>query len=202
MRAVPILSSEHLAGLEERWRRQKAPVAANLRPGLAAAEIEKLTHPLELSLPLEARIWWGWHDGADIGPNRMAVSRMIGPLLEFLPLKDAVASYEVGRQIRAKAHGEEAVDEWWRPEWFPFTARRGEIVCDCSVGDGDATPIRALDPQSPPEAVGEILASSMGELVGWWCEALEDGAWRFDTERGVWDYDWEAIDALGRGMIV
>ena len=60
---APQLTVDLLEQLAERWRRQRAPITEALSPGLDEEEMDALIAPLGLSLPVEARVWWGWHDG-------------------------------------------------------------------------------------------------------------------------------------------
>jgi hypothetical protein len=58
-----VLDHELLADLEAAWRSQGAEIAGLLAPGLGDEAMAALLQPLGLTLPEEARIWWGWHDG-------------------------------------------------------------------------------------------------------------------------------------------
>jgi hypothetical protein len=80
--------------LELRWISQGALLAGRLRPGLTEIQMDALTEPLGLRLPVEAQLWWGWHDGAADGGY--AISRELGPGRQFLSLSAAVEHYERG----------------------------------------------------------------------------------------------------------
>jgi hypothetical protein len=40
----------------------------------------------------------------------------------------------------------------------------------------------------------EPSAESFGQMVTWWIDALDDGAWRYDREAGRWEYNWELVE--------
>ena len=84
--------------LADHWRRQGAPIAESLRPGLTENEMEELLGPLGLRLPREARMWWGWHDGA----SGEGSARAIGPPVAFVPLVSAVEMYEELRAVASR----------------------------------------------------------------------------------------------------
>src|SRR4029079_2240941 len=41
------------------WRDHAAPLSGHLQPGLTSQEMDELAEPLGISLPAEARAWWG-----------------------------------------------------------------------------------------------------------------------------------------------
>jgi hypothetical protein len=61
-------------------------------------------------------------------------------------------------------------------------------VCDCSVGERPS-PVRVVDFHAEPEESHLIMARSLGEMVGWWIEGLEGGAYRYDHESDLWHRD-------------
>jgi hypothetical protein len=65
-----------------------APIVDHLQPGLSDEQMDELTAPLGLSLPVEARRWWGWHDGVDPASARIQADRMVGPLWRYQPLSE------------------------------------------------------------------------------------------------------------------
>jgi hypothetical protein len=183
------LTLELLSSLEDRWRSQGARVVERLRPGLTRSEQEGTLSSLALVLPDEGTLWWEWHDGAMTPDGNY---ELLGPDLPFLPLAKSVEWY---REFRAIAE-EENADADWPPEWFPLTtSSQGPIVIDCSIGPGRPTPIRKIDWANAPstESLAEPRASSLGELVRWWIDALDVGAWRYDAAVGRWDYDWTLL---------
>lgn len=148
--------------------------------------MDDLVEPLGLRLPVEAKLWWGWHDGAEGRGSAYA----IGLVLPYLQLGEAIQIYSETRQIAhdvtAEPGGLEA-DDLWRPEWFPITVPlRGFLVCDCSTADGDPTPIHLVDFEFADVSKTPV-APSFGALVERWLEALDAGAWIYNPDRNSWE---------------
>jgi hypothetical protein len=193
-----MLTPDLLERLEFLWRTQQAPVADRLQPGLSEAALDELTSPVGIRLPTEARMWWQWHNGA--APDlSLAARRELGPGFAFLPLEEAVVLVErlrtMAQQVWAP-EGQEAVDYWWRPTWFPITERRGAVRLDCAVPDGEPCPVYwAYSHDHDADGLTTPKVTSLGTMIGWWIEALENGAWRYNTENSRWQYHPELIDA-------
>lgn len=78
MIGVPrLLSHELLDGLVAALRAQGAPVVSNLSPGLSNSQMEPIVEGSGLSLPEEARTWWGYCNGAQAGTP---LSQLFTPL--------------------------------------------------------------------------------------------------------------------------
>jgi cell wall assembly regulator SMI1 len=188
---LPLLNMELLSAFEERLRSQGLPVDEWARPGLKIDEMEELLAPLGLTLPVEVSIWWQWHDGA----TRPGRERVFGPK-ELLSLGEAVDAY---RQLRLIADDTAAVwpegdsDYLWDPAWLPIKGLQLPIVVDCSVPDGQPTPMRFIDWQDL-DGFSEPRAGSFGQMVSWWVEAIDCGAWRWNSERNQWDRHDEALE--------
>jgi cell wall assembly regulator SMI1 len=123
-----LLTEELLEGLAARWRAQGMPIADALRPGLSDDEIDRLTAPLGLTLPREARTWWGWHDGAEFNVRG---SSNIGPLRVFEPLSVAVHATAQTREMMRGADG--VLAPMWQESWLRMSASEGVVVIDCGV---------------------------------------------------------------------
>jgi cell wall assembly regulator SMI1 len=185
--ATPLLSLTQLERLEALWAEQGAPLVEHLRPGLGANEVENQLAPLGLRLPSEAALWWGWHDGV---PSREP-GVMGGSYLRFLTLADAVEEYRSSRRVAEQAAGiAESADRFWHPSWFPITntGSGGVIACDCEVASGAATPVRFVH-WGHKEDSEVPVADSFGQMVAWWIEAIECGAWRYDNDLERWEID-------------
>lgn len=202
-RAEPtLLSNELLEELEGHWRRQQAPVLERLLPGLTDEEMDESTRPIGLRLPAEARVWWGWHDGAT--PVSPPALRELGPAKAFMQLREAIAYYRMMRDVALETVSEATAGEpergladpdyYWHPSWFPITVPTWTIACDCSVPDNAPTPIRSVSHAGDPEGFMEPKAQSLGELVSLWVRALETGAWHYNPERVGWDANPELLD--------
>jgi len=106
--------------------------------------MDAITAPLGLRLPDEARVWWGWSNGAPRHPSG----------LPYLPLEEAVDLYRSVRRMADDVAGgapagaaHASADFWWERAWFPIT-RSGHgstVACDCGVARGEPTPIRVID---------------------------------------------------------
>jgi hypothetical protein len=191
---APLLDIQLLDALEARWRAHGLPLLDRLRPGLTDDEMDTLTAPLGLRLPLEARRWWGWHDGVSSADVYNAREREVGVGMQFLPLGEAVELYRSLRTVILEDHLAGAFEPdpegWWARAWFPVTERSGPIVCDCSVPEGEVTPIRILDWGALIKQVKIPRARSLGEVVGWWIEAFDVGAWGYTKQ---WVYEPELL---------
>lgn len=181
MDTVDLLSLEQLETLEARLREVDAPVIGRLQPGLSDADIDALTAPLGLELPVEARRFWSWHNGTVEG---RPVDRLLGPLdLLFLTLEETVEICRSRRKIAEDVVPDRPEDEW-RPAWFPL-ARHGNLAFDCGVPPGSPSPVWNTDPWVNDD-IGTQVAASIGEVVGWWLEALDQGAWEYDARSEQW----------------
>jgi cell wall assembly regulator SMI1 len=181
------LSAALLERLESLWREQGAPLVDHLQPGMPSDQAARLVEPCGLRLPSEAALWWEWRDGVPSERPR----EMGGPAFFFLPLAEAVEQYGASRRVaHTAARDENEADRLWDPAWLPITmAGYGAVVaCDCSVAHDEPTPIRVVD-WAHNERSNVPVAESFGEMVGWWIEAIESGAWRYDSGLGRWEID-------------
>ncbi len=188
--AAPKLTVDLLERLREGWLRQRAPLVGHLRPGLSPEQIDELTSALGLRLPVEARTWWGWHDGVDV---RLGSQTELGPGLPFLPLENAVDMCRLFRKQAVQVWGEQA-ETWWRRSWFPITELYGAIRCDCAVAEGAPTPIyHAESHDYDADGLTRPKADSFGTMVAWWAEALESGAWQYKPDVSRWERQTELL---------
>lgn len=177
------LTPQLLGELETRWRQMRAPIAAGLGPGLDDREIERLTAGFPRPLPSEPRTWWGWRTITPIDvPWNTA---MTGAPWRFTALEAAVAE---ARRERLEDSAYDAT--LWRPSWLPVARDLGGnyLVVDCDVASGEPCPIHFVDSEYSPD-IGEVVAPSLGTVVRWWLEAIDDGATAYDAEAGEWWYD-------------
>lgn len=183
-----------LEELEQRWRDRGLPILDQLRPGLTDDEIDDLMAPLGLELPEEARVWWRWHDGADLTGTSGEWAFSPAGSVVFTPLARQVEHYREMPSRSSALAGRAGRDEdfWWRPSWFALTQGRPEVVCDCAA-PGPASPIYAYD-VSMWEGLHTPRADSFGQVVTWWIRAYDDGIWRYD--HGKWTLDFERREAL------
>lgn len=116
-----LLDDALLRDFESRLRETGAPVARALRPGLRDAEMDALTAQLDVSLPDEARRWWGLHDGATAQPGFEPPALGPHPSFSFFPLARAVEiTASIRRILREawKSQGVGAFGPHWQPAWL------------------------------------------------------------------------------------
>lgn len=194
MSAAPFLTRGLLSQLADAWTAQGAAIAGQLAPGLSDDEMDELTAPLGVRLPLEARVWWGWHDGVPWRTDgERTTGRELGPGMDYLPLRDAVSQYLRERRNFTQVMGD---PEPYRPKSFlTITYRGGPIMCDCAVAPGSPTPIYLADSHdSQPQDVQNPVARSFGEMVTWWIEAMRDDIWHWDSRQELWKLHHERIE--------
>jgi hypothetical protein len=85
----------------------------------------------------------------------------------------------------ARTWPEHNSDFLWSPTWFPVVGWQLPIVIDCSVAEGQATPLRIVDWQDV-EGFLEPQAQSLGQMVSWWIEAIDVGALEWNGADRKW----------------
>lgn len=182
---APLLNRELLEELEGRWELQGVPVKPH--PGLEEREIDAMTSPLGLRLPVEARTWWGWQNGAS--------GALFGPGRTLLSLENAIELYEQELAIFHADDIAETVASLRPRERFPIMHSGGPVSCDCSVPEGAPTPIYHVDSHDYDiDGVENPRTRSFGELVQWWLDAFDEGVWQWDRAAGRWRRDESALD--------
>jgi hypothetical protein len=190
MSEIEQLSAEQLAHLEELLGERGAPVVPRLQPPATPEALAAVEEHLGRPLPREVRLWWGWHDGTDIKPDERAVRGSIGPSFIFLRTEWAIEDSQ-WRRKEAEDIAPEDPDSLWRKTWLAI-GTLGIVACDCGVEVGAPVPILKGDPHLVDEA-GTVAARSFGEMVRWWIEALETGAWFYAPEHERWERRSELI---------
>lgn len=174
------------------------PLVSAFRPGLTPAEIDRVMEPLGLQLPVEARMWWGWHDGvAGPGPDLFGIGRPF-------TLSEAVDEYFVRRDRYAVEAAE--IDEdpnrsrswFWEDSWLPFaqTGHAGVITIEMGIAEGEGTPVR--DSEIDPD--GEFRTPRAGSLTEYLearIVAIDAGIYGWHSDKSRWDYtvEWRDIPA-------
>jgi cell wall assembly regulator SMI1 len=182
-----LLTTQLLGEYEARLRRLGVPVD-EAAPGLDAHAQDRITASVDLTLPDEARVWWGWHDGSP-GWAHGTYLGYCGE--ELVSLQTAT---EIARSLRDLASefidgGEvDASHAPWSPAWLPLARTRYAVALDCGVASNEASPIRNVSFEDFASA-REIVVPSLGTLVSWWCEAIDEDAWTWDHERKRWLMD-------------
>jgi cell wall assembly regulator SMI1 len=189
--------------LENAWRRQKAPIAEFLVPGLSEDVIEAMTAPLGLRLPVEARAWWQWQNGVDVPKERWTseAPRLGGTDLDIISLDRAVAEYLQSRRLDEELRRRDPIFREQQlmpsPSWFPIArAPNGDVLMvDCSVPEGAPTPIRRISFGDLDFA--RVRLNSLTEVVELWLELLDRELWWYSRENAQWHYD---VDLMDRRM--
>lgn len=175
--------------LERAWERYDAPVLERLRPGLSDSEIDELMLPTELTLPIELRLWWGWHDSALPSEPDFDEGRQFAPGgWLHVPLYQAVALHDhhVGMYQDLVATGStDLASLGWRPGLFPFTQRVSQpnhvIAAETLVGARDSASVVVTSEMGIER---DVTADSVDEVLRIWVETLESG--RYVLENGAW----------------
>lgn len=170
--------------LDELLAQTQAPLASRLRPGLNTDEITATMRPLELELPLEAQIWWQWHDGVEhLAPGwRIPLHEQIGDSsLSLLQLGEAVREYQTNRKAALDLRLGDP-EQWFQRMWFPMFRFNGHpAVIECGQAQEVSMPLRLIEWQD--DMFEEVRAPSLTALVAVWVELLESGVWRWSGDK-------------------
>lgn len=162
--------------------------------------MDEITEAMGITLPAEARQWWGWHDGAGSLVSRGGPEE-IGPGRPFLPLRHAVrVSMDVRDILRKVWRGELGPD--WKHGCVSLDGTELPPVIDCGGDFDQPVPARAFPFDDPPAATRGTR--SIGELVQLWIAAIDIGAWRYSRATQNWEYHLDKVENfelrdLGRG---
>lgn len=173
-----------LARLDSHWQRVGANLARSARAGLDSDAIDALTASVGITLPLEARTWFQWHDGSGDGVDHTA---SLGPRFELWSLSLMVAAYREERAftLREKDDAEDPYIGWPRT-WFPLTRSslmRDFVVIDTGVAAGEVCGVGAVDGEGNTP-VGTV--HSLTDLVRFWVDCLDSGLYSWDLRAGIW----------------
>lgn len=196
--APPVLDLTLIGALESRLRARCVPVD-EWKPGLDNSEIVEILAPVGLSLPIEGRVLWGWHDGA---PGE-GMDNQLGPVGPcFLDLASAVECYKDYRQVVTDIVERDLPplddpDFRWSSTWLPFVGWQLPAVLDCAVEEGMPSPVRVISMEDPLGSAKPI-ADSLGEVFERWIHALDVGAWQWQVDRSEWTRHSERLDQSPR----
>lgn len=175
------------AALEDRLRDQGAAIVDVLRPGLSDKEMDRLTSEVGIDLPHEARVWWGWHDGAgELGAINVwqPPELELGPGISLLPMQDAVGHCRRMRELCDSIDP----DVTWPRSWLAISDVNADaIVLHCGGSRLDPVPVEAFTPEAGFDSGPDLV--SMGDMVEIWIGAIDCGGWRYDRELERWEYD-------------
>lgn len=160
---VCALASTDLEAYEHRLRNLGLEIADRLRPGLAAAEIDRRLQRVGIRVTDEVRIWFAWQDGFEHPEWDLEIA----PGFVLFSLDQAIDWYQ---QLQAD------IADIWPASWFPIVRAYGTVLCDCTVPASAPTPIHVIDQGSDLQP----YARSLGELVEMWNRSWDIGAWTAD----------------------
>ena len=153
------------------------------RPGAGTSDLANVERYLGQPLPDELRMWWRWHDGAMAEPHERLSRVSLGPSFNFLGTNRAI---EFSQQMRKMAFEIDPDDpnSGWASNWVAISST-GPVACNAGIDLGGQAPVLDVDYHHTSEP-GRAVAISLGEMVRWWIEALESGAWLYDREADSW----------------
>jgi cell wall assembly regulator SMI1 len=184
MTEIERLSPKLLEHLEWLLVSQKAPIVQRFQPSVSSEALAAVESYFGLSLPDELRQWWEWHDGADVKGHERAAKASIGPMFEFLGSEKALKATRKSREIAVDIDPEEP-ETYWGSTWLAI-GTGGRIACDIAIDSDAPVPILNVN-YHHVDIPGTVSARSFGEMVKWWIEALESGAWWYDDEHDWWE---------------
>lgn len=175
-----------LEDLERQWRRLDAPIASHLRPGIEPTAVDSLAERHGLKVPLELKVLWNWHDGAD-GGERPWVEQVIGPgRYQFLSAAESLEAYADNRRIHPEPP-DVGSDIYWHRSWLPFMrcdAYRLYVDCDRTTWNVDGcTPVRLV--RWDWESYDADCAQDLTQAVQQWAWVLKEGYVTY-SEGGGW----------------
>lgn len=189
-----------LDDLGARWRRAGAPVADALRPGVSEGEAAALTKPAGCMLPPEARTWWSWHNGTTVATAEYEA----WPGKWLVALKESVETSRSEWNEFVAIVGEEEARAIWRPTWLPILTTGGgdHVVIDCAE-QARASPVYFFDREGGGPWTFTPHAPSIGMMVTWWIEGIDNGACWWDRARRRWMKDYPRLDPdnTRRGLV-
>lgn len=174
------LDGKVLTTLEERLARHAPALLERLGPGLTPAEVDQTIAPLGIAVPRELHAWWGWRNGISSSEIGSDTERMLGYNRVLIPLEELV-----GKRLALEEGWRQRVGWFdWDPSWLLIGNASASIVCDCSRPEQPMAPVLLLDGMD--EEAGRPRTRSLGQLVTWWIEAMDAGAWRYRGVRAGW----------------
>lgn len=176
---------QELTLLGEQWVRLGAPISDVLAPGISPVEVDALTEPLGLRVPVELKVLWEWHNGSQAEP-RGADDYSIGHGgYEFLSVQDALQQYLGNRQSFAEPEEPDLLPQmFWHTSWLPFMMQQAQrLYVDCErtvTGHPGAAPVRLVSWEW--EAFDVDVAQSVTAAVLTWTWLLEQNYYRVELQ--------------------
>ena len=175
-----------------------APILDVLAPGISPDDVDALTEPYGLRVPVEVKTLWEWHNGI-LTDDPYRADYSIGPgSYDFLSVQGALAEYESNREHHGEPMEPETAPEmYWHKSWLPFMVQQAErLYVDCDrtvfVAWGEA-PVRLVG--WAWESFDVDVAPSVKHAVSIWTWLLEQDYYRVEQADGqrTWQVDYMAI---------
>lgn len=159
-------------------RRFGAPVVANLRPGISAAEVRELELRYGVELPDEVRAVWEWHDG--VAGVRAAsgndATRLLVPHAKF---GDLSWSLEFAHEFATTIATNNPSSDYSGRAFVSLLIGNVGLMINLTPGERPHTYMN--DPMS--WSLADYPSMPVAERVEWWVWALENGVWQLDDKR-------------------
>ena len=181
---MKLLDTETIDRLVEALRARGVRGADQLSPGLSDAELERQARHAEIALPQEAKVWWGYSEGAHGGEGALLG---LGHEFAWVSLSWSVAYRD---RILDNLRTIDEEDRLRRMEMLPFLGT-DTIALDASLPDRAA--IQTVSFGEAPEEQEEPI-SSLREFVEQLTLAFEVGAIAYDRSRGTFLVDFDVAE--------
>ncbi|WP_250031840.1 SMI1/KNR4 family protein [Paractinoplanes maris] len=166
--------------LRASWLSHRSPIVDHLRAGLTTEELDAVEASSGLVLPVEMRLWWGWHNGVE--PDVPGTRLGAGPW-DLLSLADAL-KYRA-RLITLTEEFEEDDEVRWLPEWLPVVRYDSSyLFVTCGEPRTGHSEVRRWD--DVPDDPYTVQSPSWTAAVTVFAEQLESGDYTYSTEESRW----------------
>ncbi len=188
---APILTEARIDQLVDALRVQGAPIVDHLLPGLTDPEIDGILAPLGITAPMEARTWWGTHNGVPVLDGGHSPAMALTTSWWWAPLDRVAAKCQLIREQLADFEG------LWLPAWLPIVIGDGELVIDTAVTPGGASPVHVIDLEGDEfDRPHTPVLPSLGALIQLWTSALRNDVMDYRQELGVFLIDPARFDRM------
>ena len=184
------LDAEVLDRLEATWRRLGVGWVDKMRPGAHERDLDRLEVTFGYAFPVEARHWWGWHDGIEGG------DAWIGMGLAWIRAEDAVKIALNNRAVAEEVGADDSrtPSEIWPPSFLPVFTSGRDLVLEASETASGALIYHSFHPDP---LTGSEVAPSLGAFLSSLCDLYDSGQQAWNPTEGHWDRHEGPIDVLG-----
>ena len=175
-----------LTSLDQFLHRSGAPIAGALRAGLSDAELDQYETDLGFSFPEDVRVWFAWHDGADISYDDPRGYSYL-PTRQFLLPLDAAMSFR-DDFLKLNAVTKSLPEHRYDSRWLPITASDGgelALAVDCG-SHPELAPVHSIDVRGTDDDWRNAATESLATVAELWIKLFDSRHWRWDAETGDW----------------